>query len=133
MSSEYKFSDFDIDIVRNEFTNDIQMKLDRNSIQQAILNMLLTKSGEKPFNRSFGIGLRDYLFVNFSRQVLMVLRSRIEDAFKVDGRMELDKLTLDESEIDSNKMSLNLQYIVNLNNQTPEEKQSIRIDLSKVR
>tara|TARA_Y100001963_G_scaffold153618_1_gene240768 strand:+ start:760 stop:1161 length:402 start_codon:yes stop_codon:yes gene_type:complete len=133
MSSEYKFSDFDIDIVRNEFTNDIQMKLDRNSIQQAIVNMLLTKSGEKPFNRSFGVGLRDYLFVNFSSQILMSLRSRIEDEFIKDGRMTLVNLTLDESEIDSNKMSLNLEYSIRLNKQTSQEKQSIRIDLSKVR
>ena len=77
MSRKYKYSDIDIDLNKNEFIGDISIKKDANSIRQSVMNIILTRKGEKPFNRNFGVGLHDYLFENFTTYTLAILEKSI--------------------------------------------------------
>ena len=43
MSTKYQYSDFDIDFGKNEFISDVSMKLERNSIRQSVMNIILTR------------------------------------------------------------------------------------------
>ena len=60
--STFQFTDFDIDLNKNPFNDDISIVRDRDAIRQSIMNIVLTVPGEKRFNDDFGVGLRTRLF-----------------------------------------------------------------------
>jgi len=113
----YKYSDFDIDFSRNEFTGDISMKTESNSIRQSVRNIVMTRRGEKPFNRGFGVGLHDYLFENLSPDLsggswdLLSLKSKImNQIISYEPRVVLSEVLVDDSLIDSNELGIEIVY-----------------------
>jgi len=57
-----RFTDLDMEFVRNPITGDVSVKTDAQAVIRSIKNILLTSSGEKKFNPDFGGSIRSLLF-----------------------------------------------------------------------
>ena len=134
MSVKVKNSDFDIDFSKNEFTSDVSMKREANSIRQSIRNLILTRKGERKFDRNFGVGVHDLLFENNDVLFLSILSRDIEEHMDAyEPRAFFDSIELNEDEIDSNTLSFTLHYfIVSLTEENPQP-DSLSISLQKIR
>tara|TARA_R100001082_G_scaffold106894_2_gene80230 strand:- start:8117 stop:8521 length:405 start_codon:yes stop_codon:yes gene_type:complete len=134
MSLRVKNSDFDIDFSKNEFTSDVSLKKEANSIRQSIRNLILTRKGERKFDRNFGVGLHDLLFENNDVLFLSILSRDIEEHMDAyEPRAFFDSIELNDDEIDSNTLSITLHYfIVSLTEENPQP-DSLSISIQKIR
>lgn len=82
-AKEKIYSDFDITFRRNRISDDVYTKYDVAAISQAVINILTTGRGERPFDPLFGANIRRYLFENFSTMIKIL----IEDDIKTTLRM----------------------------------------------
>ena len=88
----------------------------RDSIQQNFKNLLLTTKGERVMIPEFGVGLRSFLFRNFTTALLEEIRAEINK--QVDAYLpfieitELDFLTSDDQpdDISLNQINLRIRY-----------------------
>ena len=62
MAAKLSFKDVNITFKKHPVTNDVVVSKDASAIKQAIVNLLLTNKGERPFNPDFGSDIREYLF-----------------------------------------------------------------------
>ena len=135
MAREYQYSDVDVDFKRNEFVNDVSVKYDRNAIRQSVINLLLTRRGEKPFNRNYGVGLHDILFENIGPLEITMLEKQIASQFVAfEPRVALiDVQFNDLVHNESNEMGIKVSYaILGGPTETPI-RETLRLDLGKVR
>ena len=135
MATDKKFTDFDIDFEKNTFTNDVSLKTDRNAIRQSIMNIILTNPGEKPFDSSFGTGLYNFLFENITNDVEL---ERMEMDIKNEilarePRAEVETVVWDDSNIDNNELTVEINYTVFQGARAEPIMDSLRIELTKVR
>ena len=135
MATDKKFTDFDIDFEKNTFTNDVSLKTDRNAIRQSIMNIILTNPGEKPFDSSFGTGLYNFLFENVTNDVEL---ERMEMDIKNEilarePRAEVETVVWDDSNIDNNELTVEINYTVFQGARAEPIMDSLRIELTKVR
>ena len=134
MATTHKFSDFDIDFNRNTFVDDISVKKDINAVRQSIMNIVLTVPGEKPFNRTFGVGLRQHLFELWTPyRKAIIERNIIAEVNRSEPRAEVYKVEVDDESIDDNQVGINIRFRVFLGERSEPIEDSIRISLAKVR
>ena len=136
MATQSRYSDFDIFFSKNEFTGDVAIRREMNSVKQSILNLIMTRKGERPFNPTFGIGLHDLLFQNLSLPLVVATLNRdLEehiDAFE--PRAIFDSLEFgDDSEIDANTVSITINYIVLNEKREQTATDSLTVGIKKVR
>ena len=129
MATQTRYSDF-------EFTGDVGVRRELNSVKQSIMNLIMTRKGERPFNPTYGIGLHDLLFQNFSLPILLATLNRdIEehiDAFE--PRAVFDSLEFgDDSEIDANSVSITFNYFVLNERREITTTDSLTVGIKKVR
>ena len=62
MATTLSFKDINITFKKHPVTDDLVVSKDASAIKQAIVNLLLTNKGERPFNPSYGSDVREYLF-----------------------------------------------------------------------
>jgi phage baseplate assembly protein W len=91
-----KYRDIDIFLTKNTDTNDILFVSGTSAIVQSIKNIVLTRNGERPFNKSFGTKVIDLLFDNPSPADLAFLQY---DIFKILQRKE-PRITVSDVSID---------------------------------
>jgi|2_EtaG_2_1085320.scaffolds.fasta_scaffold33619_2 phage baseplate assembly protein W len=134
-SDNIKYSDFSFNFLKNEFNNDVLKVVDRTSIHQSLKNILLTMRGEKPFNRNFGTNIWKNLFEEMDSIEFLNLRQGIESQIKgFEPRVELTNITFDDSELDSNTLTIKLEFdIVSFNDNIAAVKDSMKISILKVR
>ena len=134
MPTDYKYTDIDIDFNKNSFTDDFSLMHDRNAVRQSIMNIVLTRKGEKPFNRSFGIGLHDLLFENLSPTDISRLEMDIKEQVTArEPRAVVSSVKINDSEIDTNNLTINITYRV-ISGPTAEPiLDSLQIEIAKVR
>ena len=129
-----KYSDFNINFYKNEFVNDISMVKDRNSVRQSLINIMLTRPGEKPFNPGFGVGLHNYLFETWTKFDQAMLHRDITWAVRLhEPRAEINSVTVDDSLIDSNEISLNVDFFILTGADSAPIPDSLKIGFKKVR
>ena len=80
MASKLSFKDINITFKKHPVTNDLVVSRDASAIKQAIVNLLLTNKGERPFNYSYGSDIREYLFEPLDYGTAQVIESNIEYA-----------------------------------------------------
>ena len=138
MPTNNKHTDFDIDFNKNTFTNDLSLRHDRQSIRQSIMNIVLTRKGEKPFNRSFGIGMHSLLFesptVNDLNRLEMDIKEEV--SAREPRATVVEVLVNDEQDgrqDDTNKLTVEIQYNINQGSQADPILDSLKIALTKVR
>ena len=134
MSLRVKNSDFDIDFSKNEFTSDVSIKKEANSIRQSIRNIILTRKGERKFNRNFGVGIHDLLFENNGVLLLPMLSRDIEEHMEAfEPRAFFESIDLNDDLIDSNELSITIHYfVVSLTEENPQP-DSLSISIQKIR
>lgn len=134
MAITYQYSDFDIDLNKNSFIDDIAMVKDRNAIRQSIMNIILTRPGEKPFDRNFGVGLHNYLFELMSPITIAKLERDI--IWAVNGyepRARIDRVVVNGDNIDDNEVDITIRFSILSGNSSTPNKDVIQISLTKVR
>jgi len=112
------YSDFSVDFLKNNFTNDLARAIDRTSIRQSLSNILLTMKGEKPFKRNFGCDIHKFLFENIdssgrgfsSIQSLKLQRDITSQIDAFEPRVELVNILFDAEDIDSNVLKITVTY-----------------------
>ena len=62
MAATLSFKDININFKKHPVTGDLVVSRDASAIKQAIVNLLLTNKGERPFNPDYGSNIRSYLF-----------------------------------------------------------------------
>ena len=62
MAATLSFKDININFKKHPVTGDLVVSKDASAIKQAILNLLLTNKGERPFKPDYGSDIRSYLF-----------------------------------------------------------------------
>jgi len=72
------FSDIPFFFSKNSFTNDLSLKKDGNAIRQSIINIVLTRLGEKPFKFDFGTVFYDLLFENINNEDVRLTPYKID-------------------------------------------------------
>jgi len=129
-----KYSDIDLDLDYNSFTKDIILKENAAAVKQAVLNILLTSPGEKPFVRSFGVGIRNLLFENYVLDYPMMLESQIDTQFKKwEPRASVIGVSIDDDSIDSNSIGITVNYKINTMGSGNPIADSITLEIEKVR
>ena len=131
MPTDYKYTDFDIDFTKNSFINDVSMRHDRYAVRQSIMNIVLTRKGEKPFNRTFGVGIHDYLFESLSTTDLQKLEMDISEQVTArEPRAEVSRVEITDNE---NQLTINISYSVRSGVEAQPLLESLKIGLAKVR
>lgn len=69
-------------VLFNSSTNDINLISNEDSVKQAIINIMQTNVGERPFNPTYGSEINKLLFENFSPQTTAVLIELIRGAIE---------------------------------------------------
>jgi len=129
-----KYSDIDILLTRNEFVNDVSVVKNRNSIRQSIMNIILTRPGEKPFNRSFGYGVHDLLFENMDVLTRAEMELNILYALRnFEPRAKVNSVIIDDELIDSNNISINIEFTILGGSESSSVPDSLKIEIKKVR
>ena len=76
-AKEKIYSDFDISFRKNRMSDDVYIKYDVQAISQAVINILTTGQGERPFKPLFGANIRKYLFENFTPMTTVLIENDI--------------------------------------------------------
>ena len=82
IQSRVIYSDFTNDLDFNPVSEDVAVKLNENSIKQAIKNILFTDRGERFFQPNLGGNIRAMLFENITPQLLVSMKQQISTTIK---------------------------------------------------
>jgi len=61
-SRDRVYSDFDLRLIKHPLNNNLVTLKEENAVQRALVNLILTEPGEKPFHPNFGTPLNGLLF-----------------------------------------------------------------------
>ena len=122
MASKLSFKDINITFKKHPVTNDLVVSKDASAIKQAIVNLLLTNKGERPFNYNYGSDIRSYLFEPLDFGVAAQIQSEIKTTIRnYEPRIGIVELVV-EPEFEQNSFTVHLEYeIVGRQDDTPQE------------
>ena len=90
----------------------VMLKSVRETIKQNLKMIILTSPGERIMDPEFGVGIRDFLFLNYSENVEQKIRSKIKKQIA----LYLPVVSITNMQFqagqDYNTLSLTLQYTV---------------------
>lgn len=72
-----QYTDIPFFISKNGFTNDLNVIRDLGAIRQSIKNIIMTNNGERSFDNAFGCSIYNYLFENFTIDMIVKAQSTI--------------------------------------------------------
>lgn len=102
------YSDMDFAFRANPITGDVSIKKDVEAVKQSVLNILLTNRGEKPFEPTFGSGIRSYLFENVDGVTETLIREDIIFSLNnFEPRVIVEDVTVTARD-DSNQVDISL-------------------------
>jgi phage baseplate assembly protein W len=128
-SKDILYSDFDLRMIQHPITNKLVVLKEEQSVQRALINLILTEPGERPFHPKYGTPLNGYLFdVDFINP--LDLEDQIERSIKLfEPRVKVKTIkTIDGR--DANSIGVVIEYsIINLSSTN----NSFKITLQKLR
>lgn len=87
-----------------------------DAVKQNFKMLILTEEGEKVMDPNFGVGIKSYLFENFTFQTAQIIKSKIEQKtstylpfIKISN---IDVNTTDPDAIDANELNIAIQYSI---------------------
>ena len=84
-----------------------------STTKQNFKNLVLTNPGEKIMDINFGVGISGLLFENYTSDVRDKMRARIvEQAAAYMPFIKIRSINFNDTEIDSNKISLAINYYI---------------------
>ena len=121
MAAKLSFKDINITFKKHPVTGDIVVSKDASAIKQAIVNLLLTNKGERPFNPDYGSDIRSYLFepLDFATagQIDLSIRNTIAE---FEPRISILSLETYPS-YDTNSFNAEMKYVIVGSNDPPVE------------
>lgn len=72
-----QYTDIPFFISKNAFTGDLNLIRDLGAIRQSIKNIIMTNTGERSFDNKFGCDIYNYLFENFTIDMIVRAQSTI--------------------------------------------------------
>jgi len=72
------YADLDLDFITKPGTDDILKKVGDESIKRAIRNLILTNPFDRPFNPTFGSGIKQLLFENATEVTAILISKAVE-------------------------------------------------------
>lgn len=107
------YKDIALSFDKDPFSKDILTKVDVSAVKQALKVLVLTNPGEKPFDPNFGAGVSGLLFENLNMGTKILMEDRIKEQVSFyEPRVKLEKVTFDEDNIDSNEITITIQFYV---------------------
>jgi len=106
------YADIPFFISKNPFTGDLNLTRDMNAIRQSIKNIIMTNVGERGFDYKFGCNIYDYLFENFS--IDMVVRVQAIIAGNIQ-RYEGNRVGINDIKIIDNSPANEINIVVDYN------------------
>ena len=101
------------------------------AIQQAVLSIVLTSKGEKPFDYDYGVGIYDYLFENLDYDDIPIIASEVERQLtKYEPRVLFDEIIINQNEY---TLDVKINYYVSVKSSGQPPLQSVNLSLTKVR
>lgn len=129
MTKKYKYSDLDLDFIKNPLTNDISLKYDEESVKRSLRNLLFTGKNERLFQPELESGIRKLLFENFGSIQIVTLANRIEELL-VSNEPRLDEIAVDVvDQPDRNNLRIKIYFRV----RNLPEVRVLEINLERVR
>lgn len=115
------YADLDFRFILNPNTGDFAIKKDAESIKQSIMNILLTGSGERPFNPEFGGNLKRYLFENFDAVTQAAMENVIISSLRnYEPRVRVDNIVISDLSY-RNALNITIDFTI----LSPEERQEV--------
>ena len=110
VARERAYADVDFSFRANPITGDVALKRGDQAVKQSVLNILLTKRGEKPFDPNFGTNITGQLFENFDPIVETILDGEIRTSLRNhEPRVEVLNVTVDGSP-DNNRLDVSVEF-----------------------
>lgn len=109
MSNEF-FKDLSLNLTPNPVTGDITVVKNENAVKKALINLIRTPKGSKPFNPDYGSTVFNYLFAQADEQSQLDLNEELADTIRrFEPRVNLIAI---ESSIDDNGVEVTVEYYV---------------------
>ncbi len=110
MAATLSFKDININFKKHPVTGDLVVSKDASAIKQAIVNLLLTNRGERPFNPDYGSNIRSYLFEPLDYGTAAQIEESIRSTLaKFEPRIEVMDIHTYPN-YDSNAFSVDMTY-----------------------
>jgi phage baseplate assembly protein W len=77
LKKNLSYTDIPFFISKNYFTGDLNLVRDLGAIRQSIKNIIMTNAGERSFDFKFGCSIYDFLFENFTVDMVVLAQSTI--------------------------------------------------------
>jgi len=85
----------------------------RELVKQNLTNLILTMPGERVFQPNYGVGVRQYLFENFSSATYATIEQRIrEQTNRYMPGVSINSVNFTESEKDNHILIMQINYSV---------------------
>ena len=112
MAATLSFKDININFKKHPVTGDLVVSKDASAIKQAIVNLLLTNKGERPFNPDYGSNIRSYLFepLDFATagQIELSIRNTISEF-----EPRINVLSMETfPNYDTNSFNVDMTYVI---------------------
>lgn len=96
---------------------DVKMAEAEEDIEQSIRIILGTRSMERTMQEDFGCDIKEFLFEAMSQRVVTGLEQEIAEALLYyEPRIEVEEITVDDSQLDSGLLAIRLRYLVRSTN-----------------
>ena len=124
------FKDLSVTFKKHPVTDDLVTVKDNAAISQAIVNLLLTNKGERPFQPNIGSGIYKTLFEPLDYGTAGIIRSAVIEVLeKYEPRISITEISV-EPDFDNNSYSVQLSYSIRGRDDRPV---SVQIFLERTR
>lgn len=126
-----RYSDFLINFDKNPVTGYLAKATDREAIEGSMRNLLLTETGEWPFESTLGSKINSSLFELFDSRTKADLETSISEAIRYhEPRVELVNVSAVQNNTENNSVYITIVYsIINI----PDEVFSFELLINRVR
>lgn len=127
-SRDRVYSDFDLRLIKHPLNNNLVTLKEENAVQRALVNLILTEPGEKPFHPNFGTPLNGLLF-NIDLLNPLDIEDQIKRSINLfEPRIYVKKIKVIDGR-DANSIGVEIVYsIINI-----ENSRDIKIQLKRLR
>lgn len=110
------YSDLDLTLAIHPYRRDIMPLKDDRAIRNALKNLLLTDSFERPFQPNLGVNLRGLLFEPMGILTELSITDQIKFVLRSESRVEILKVDVNGNE-NKNRYDITIKFKIKENNQ----------------
>ncbi len=112
MATFQTFKDLNVTFKPHPVTGDLIVKKDDAAIKQAVVNLLMTNKGERPFQPQLGSSIREQLFEPLDTMTAAIIGESIKNCLtNYEPRIRILELDLD-LDFEENGYTVNLEFVI---------------------